>query len=195
MNGKTGDLINLSGGLAPERLKNNKPMTKPIKYLLTALMLLPLFSFSQKVENVHFEQVGKQIYIYYDLIGKGTYMVKVYCSTDESSSWGNPLQKVSGNVGFNIKQGNNKKIIWDVLKEKEKLTGTINFKIEAVPNIGIEIVFVQGGTFQMGSSNGVGDNDEHPQHTVTVNDFYIGKYEVTQKQWKEIMGTSTSLSN
>ena len=52
------------------------------------------------------------------------------------------------------------------------------------------MVFVQGGTFQMGSTNG--DSDEKPVHTVTVSDFYIGKYEVTQKEWKDIMGNNPS---
>jgi formylglycine-generating enzyme required for sulfatase activity len=39
------------------------------------------------------------------------------------------------------------------------------------------------------------EKNEKPVHSVTVSDFYIGKYEVTQKQWKAIMGASTSLSN
>ena len=49
-----------------------------------------------------------------------------------------------------------------------------------------EMVFVQGGTFQMGSTDG--ENDEQPVHTVRVDDFYIGKYEVTQAQWRAVMG-------
>jgi len=53
-----------------------------------------------------------------------------------------------------------------------------------------EMIFVKGGTFSMGSNDG--DGDEKPLHTVTVDDFYIGKYEVTQKQWKEIMGNNPS---
>ncbi len=36
-------------------------------------------------------------------------------------------------------------------------------------------------------------DDEQPIHTVTVYDFYIGKYEVTQKQWKEIIGNNPKL--
>jgi formylglycine-generating enzyme required for sulfatase activity len=50
------------------------------------------------------------------------------------------------------------------------------------------MVLVEGGTFQMGSANG--DGDEKPVHTVTVKSFYMGKYEVTQKEWEEIMGTT-----
>jgi len=49
----------------------------------------------------------------------------------------------------------------------------------------IEMVYVQGGTFQMGSNEG--ESNEEPVHKVTVSSFYIGKYEVTQKQWKDVM--------
>ena len=49
-----------------------------------------------------------------------------------------------------------------------------------------EMVFVQGGTFQMGSN----DYDSgKPIHDVTVKDFYIGKYPVTQAQWRAVMGS------
>jgi len=51
-------------------------------------------------------------------------------------------------------------------------------------------VFVKGGTFQMGSN--VGRIDEKPVHTITISDYYIGKYEVTQKEWKEVMGNNPS---
>ncbi|PID95479.1 MAG: hypothetical protein CSA94_01405 [Bacteroidetes bacterium] len=46
-------------------------------------------------------------------------------------------------------------------------------------------VFVKGGTFDMGSNNG--DSDEKPIHSVTVRDFYIGKYEVTNAQYAEFL--------
>jgi hypothetical protein len=52
------------------------------------------------------------------------------------------------------------------------------------------MVYVEGGTFLMGSNNG--DSDEKPVHTVTVQSFYLGKYEVTQKEWREIMGNNPS---
>jgi formylglycine-generating enzyme required for sulfatase activity len=52
------------------------------------------------------------------------------------------------------------------------------------------MVRVEGGTFQMGSTNG--GSDEKPVHTVTVKGFYMGKTEVTQKEWREIMGTTVA---
>jgi len=56
----------------------------------------------------------------------------------------------------------------------------------------IEMVFVPGGCFQMGDTFGDGDAGEKPVHEVCVSDFYMGKYEVTQGQWKKIMGNNPS---
>jgi len=56
------------------------------------------------------------------------------------------------------------------------------------------MVLIKGGTFTMGSpANEPGhDNWEGPQRQVTVNSFYMGKYEVTQKEYLEIMGRNFS---
>jgi len=56
-----------------------------------------------------------------------------------------------------------------------------------------ELIQVECGTFIMGSTN---DSDKaKPVHQVTVQPFYIGKYEVTQKEWKDVMGTNASHYN
>lgn len=56
-----------------------------------------------------------------------------------------------------------------------------------------EMVFIEGGAFTMGWLNkerdGDGYNDEKPVHEVRVKDFFIGKYPVTQKQWRAVMGS------
>lgn len=59
----------------------------------------------------------------------------------------------------------------------------------------IKMVYVKGGSFMMGCTSEQ-DSDcadrEKPVHTVSVDGFYIGKYEVTQAQWKAVMGTNPS---
>lgn len=60
------------------------------------------------------------------------------------------------------------------------------------PVTGMEFVYVQGGCYQMGDTFGEGKDDEKPVHEVCVDDYYIGKYEVTQGEWKEIMGSNPS---
>jgi formylglycine-generating enzyme required for sulfatase activity len=53
------------------------------------------------------------------------------------------------------------------------------------------MVFVKGGTFQMGSNDGY--SNEKPVHSITVDDFLMGRYQVTQKEWTEVMGSNPSL--
>ena len=62
--------------------------------------------------------------------------------------------------------------------------------LAGAPNI--EMVFVKGSCYQMGDSFGEGDEDEKPVHKVCVDDFYIGKYEVTQAHYQAMMGTNPS---
>ncbi|GBF81155.1 formylglycine-generating enzyme family protein [Aphanothece sacrum] len=52
----------------------------------------------------------------------------------------------------------------------------------------LDMVYIPGGTFTMGSPKSEKDshNDERPQHNVTVPPFFMGKYPVTQAQWKAI---------
>jgi formylglycine-generating enzyme required for sulfatase activity len=52
-----------------------------------------------------------------------------------------------------------------------------------------EMVFVEGGIFMMGSDH---YNFEEPIHEVTLSSFNIAKYQVTQKEWKSIMGDNPS---
>ena len=61
---------------------------------------------------------------------------------------------------------------------------------------GFEMVFVEGGTFMMGAT-AEQESDaydfESPTHSVTLSSYYIGKYEVTQAQWRAVMGSNPSL--
>ena len=66
-----------------------------------------------------------------------------------------------------------------------------------VNGVVFEMVYVPGGTFEMGATAEQGDDasdKEKPAHKVTLSGYYIGKYEVTQAQWKAIMGNNPSES-
>ena len=54
------------------------------------------------------------------------------------------------------------------------------------------MVKVEGGTFRMGAKGSDADSDEKPAHKVTLSDYYIGKYEVTQEEWSAVMGNNPS---
>jgi len=73
--------------------------------------------------------------------------------------------------------------VWDEIE---------NVMINLEENDEIKMVFVKGGTFRMGQPEpkvtGVYTDNEQPVHKVTVGDFYIGKTEVTQAQYKAVIG-------
>jgi formylglycine-generating enzyme required for sulfatase activity len=54
------------------------------------------------------------------------------------------------------------------------------------------MVGIPSGSFTMGSNDNA---EEKPSHTVRVTAFEIGKYEVTQGQWKAVMGANPSRFN
>lgn len=54
--------------------------------------------------------------------------------------------------------------------------------------ISLEMILIPGGMFKMGSLPYQGNPDEQPQHLVTIKSFMMGKYLVTQGQWKTVMG-------
>lgn len=50
----------------------------------------------------------------------------------------------------------------------------------------LEMVYVPGGEFLMGSEGH--DKDEGPVHKVTISPLCVGAFEVTQKQWRDVLG-------
>lgn len=56
------------------------------------------------------------------------------------------------------------------------------------PVTGMEFLFVEGGCFEMGDTYREGYFAERPVHSVCIDNFYIGKYEVTHAEWRVIMG-------
>ena len=56
---------------------------------------------------------------------------------------------------------------------------------DTTSGINLEMVFIKGGAYTMGSpTNEFERDDDETQRVVTVNEFYIGKYEVTLAQFK-----------
>ena len=64
-----------------------------------------------------------------------------------------------------------------------------------VNGVSFEMVYVEGGTFDMGATSEQGsdaDSDEYPVHSVTLSGYYIGRCEVTQELWEAVMGSNPS---
>ena len=90
-----------------------------------------------------------------------------------------------------------KKVVEDEISSSETVPQTdISFgpKPFTIPDLSMEMVWVKPGTFEMGSPSGEkGRNNDETLHTVTLTDgYWLGKHEVTQSQWKGVMGNNPS---
>lgn len=66
-------------------------------------------------------------------------------------------------------------------------------KINYISEIPENFVLIEGGTFEMGSPDTEAwRSEDETRHTVTVSDFYMSIYEVTQAEYSEIMGSNPS---
>ena len=75
------------------------------------------------------------------------------------------------------------------------VSGSNTISIPVKNGISIEMVKVEAGTFMMGATSEMKDSYgwEKPVHQVTLtNDYYMGKYEVTQALWEAVMGSNPS---
>ena len=73
-----------------------------------------------------------------------------------------------------------------------RVSGGSNYTENAF-GLDLKMVYVEGGSYNMGCTGEQGgscDSDEQTVRYVTVSDFYIGQFEITQAQWQAVMGTS-----
>ena len=72
-------------------------------------------------------------------------------------------------------------------QEVNREKGQAQYFTEDLGNgIGLDMVYISGGSFMMGSRKGEGAKYKKPQHEVTVQPFFMGKFQITQAQWRAI---------
>ncbi|MDP8239915.1 MAG: formylglycine-generating enzyme family protein [Candidatus Hatepunaea meridiana] len=189
------------------------------KYIIITILFLQLPAYAASIDNVRFSITeDDRIIITYDISGSGSYEVTLSVSTDGGKNFFIKPRSLSGDVGEKISAGRNKRIEWDVFRDMKRLQGEVAFLVTAKPVGGFAkrekakrsviaseakqslsgplsgMVFVKipAGTFTMGSPSNEKDrlDREGPQHRVTIKSFYMQTTEVTQKQWREVMGTT-----
>lgn len=74
---------------------------------------------------------------------------------------------------------------------ERKQSRAFAFREPLADEVELEMVAIPGGQFVMGSpeSEHDRDEDESPQHPVTLQPFFMGRYPVTQAQWRAIANT------
>ena len=102
-----------------------------MRILALAILVLPTYCFSQKLENLKAEVTGEKIIVTYDITGSqpdDSYNISLYSSQDKYTA---PLTLVTGDVGKKIKEGKNKRIEWDAPSEFNGIKGTLLFEVHA----------------------------------------------------------------
>ena len=74
-------------------------------------------------------------------------------------------------------------------RDSDAYISTPNKKSVTIGNISFTMVYVEGGTFSMGSDT---NESEKPIHKVTLSPYYICETEVTQELWNAVMGYNPS---
>lgn len=184
----------------------NRFKLRTLQLVLLGLLLISSHTQAQQISNVVAEQNGKSIVVKYDITAKAdqSYSISLLYSSD-GVIWKEAITGLSGDIGNNQKGSGTKQFTWLPLSELPKLVGNgYSFKVKAkitttqmgklnsVDKEDFEknMIFVKGGTFQMGCN--LCANKSMPILTVTLNDFHICKFEITQAQWVKIMGYNPS---
>ncbi|MBT3196082.1 MAG: formylglycine-generating enzyme family protein [Gammaproteobacteria bacterium] len=179
------------------------------------LLLLPGLLFAADIPTVtslEMEQKLDELHLNYTLESPtGAYAeVLLEISEDQGGNWRTP-KGAKGDIGSGIPAGANR-IIWDIYSEYPKgIQGVVDFKLQTRaeqqqtpeqkagdswtdPYSGIEFVWIPAGEFMMGSpSSEPGRDDDERQHRVKLSEgYWLGRYEVTQRQWKKVMGNNPS---
>jgi formylglycine-generating enzyme required for sulfatase activity len=164
------------------------------------------------VSNVRARQLpgSRQVEITYDLADEDedTLYVSVAVSADGGKSFAVPARIFSGDVGAML-PGPGKRVVWEAGVDLREAYGE-NYQAKVVASnvktmtvylpggAMMEMVWIKPGIFTMGSpsSEPGRQDDEGPQHQVTISQgFWLGKYEITQRQWQSVMGANPSSSN
>ena len=99
--------------------------------LIFALLFFVKIASSQSVDLDWIELKGDRVIVHYNLDDSNPsrqYLVSLYSSKDNFSA---PLTRVTGDVGTEVRPGNDKKITWDITKELGAYKGEIAFELRS----------------------------------------------------------------
>ena len=188
-------------------------MKRKILFIIAATMLLSgckkytdLSAMKVEITNEEFVVTSTTAILMADYSWPGIVSIAMEVSEDGGFANANSFEaSVSGNsltvtaTGLKTQTTYYYRIITDtggVTFESETRTfKTNNPNTFTVKGVSFEMVYVEGGTFDMGATSEQGsdaDDEEYPVHRVTLSDYYIGKYEVTQELWEAVMGSNPS---
>ena len=150
-------------------------------FLLTGLS-------GQSYKNVEAYQDGLSITVKYDMSGelfRGDQVALTF-SIDGGKSY-SFIKDAEGDLGSKVLPGKNNEINW-LLIDKDFIVGKIlNFRIVTIPE---GMAYVDGGQYTRINVNA--KKNEKSEHIVALGSYLIDKTEVTQREYRHVMGKFAS---
>lgn len=183
--------------------------------LLLAMLTCGVLLQAQNITNIHFSRVNREVVLTYDLDRNAD--IRIQVSTNGGKTFGDYIENYSGDAGRNVQAGTQRTVLFYDLPDLRSIPYVLDtfaglcwadtnivFNVEVddgsvdipVNDLRIRMIRVDGGSFMMGCTrpNAVKHTYEEskPVHRVTVDTFYMAKYEVTQRLWREVMDNNPS---
>jgi len=152
-------------------------------YLIFAHLFIVVSLQGQQIKNMSSSLQNKELVINYELESSRPARVEVYRVFRKDSVLKVPEKYLSGDFGIYVEPGNEKNIYWNMNSIDSLKSVHVEVELRAKPFI--DMVGVNSGAFLMGctSEQPKCDKDEKPVHKVTLDDFAISRYEITNEQY------------
>ncbi|MHC6204670.1 SUMF1/EgtB/PvdO family nonheme iron enzyme [Breznakiellaceae bacterium SP9] len=161
----------------------------------------PVLTAPQAPRNVRAGTPGTDsVSLTWDSAGSGV-SYKVYYGTQNDASRASVLNNVTSGTSMNVSgmASASTYYFWVTAVQNGQESGkspVLTIRTAAVPvnPPSADMVRIPAGTFTMGSpANEAGRWDQDPQHSVSISKaFFMSKYEVTQREWVNVMGSNPS---
>ncbi len=158
------------------------------KVLARVVLSLCTTATAQTYKNVRAKQDGLSIMVQYDMAGelfRGDGVALTY-SLDNGKTY-SAIHDAEGDLGANVLPGKSNEINW-LLIDKDFIIGKIiKFRLVTLPE---GMIYVDGGEFTRTSNTD--KKTEQSEHAVQLGSFLMDKTEVTQREYRHVMGKYAS---
>jgi formylglycine-generating enzyme required for sulfatase activity len=171
-------------------------------FLIFLILAIPLSAAAVDVHNLTMGQHEGRAWLRFDLSGEpGEREADVTVTLLRNGKrYEAGRLSLTGALGKKIQIGPGKLVTWDVLRDfPGGFDEDITWEVSALESnshsdsfTGMTFKFVKGGCFQMGDLFGDGQDREKPPHEVCLDDYWMGKFEVTQGEYRKVMGVNPS---
>ena len=161
-------------------------MSKSSRLTRVWLLIVPVVLSAQQLSNIVTHVSGDSVRITYDLGSLAeNEAVTVGFSVDSGFTW-KRITDAEGDLDLGVEPGRNREIRFRVHPPNIYHSTIYDLRIIDFRRM----VWIEGGRYKMGNFNG--KIDEKPEHIIEITGFFISRHEVTQAEYRQIIGNNPS---